>query len=183
VTNNEFLQFSIDENYVGEGAKENKDWRMFMAAETVNHPVVFITHNDAEAYCKYKGKRLPTEFEWEKAARGTEGFRYPWGNTWDANRTNTFELGFERTVAVGTYNDQSPFGVYDTMGNVQEWTDSEYKPYKGGKRDENAAPGMKVVRGLSYVYRGRMGSIFERTAYLPNYLSNFGFRCAKDEAP
>ena len=183
VTNGEFLDFSINESYVGEGAKEGSDWRIFLTPETINHPVVFITFNDAEAYCQSKGKRMPTEFEWEKAARGTEGFRYPWGGEWDETKSNTYELGFERTVEVGRYNDVSPYGVNDTMGNVQEWTSSEYKPYKNGKRDENAAAGMKVVRGLSYVYRGRMGSIYERTAYVPNYLSNFGFRCAKDAAP
>jgi iron(II)-dependent oxidoreductase len=180
VTNMEFMDFSIAENYVGEGAKENKDWRIFMRPETVDHPVVYITHNDAVAYCKYKGKRLPTEFEWEKAARGTEGTRYPWGNNWDANRTNTYELGFERTVAVGQYQDVSPYGVYDMMGNVQEWTSSEYKPYKGGRKDPNSTPGMRVLRGLSYFYRGRMGSIYERMAYVPNYIGTFGFRCAKD---
>ncbi len=180
VTNMEFMDFSIEENYAGEGAKEGKDWRLFMTAETANHPVVFVTYNDAVTYCKSKGKRLPTEFEWEKAARGTEGFRYPWGEEWDANRTNTYESGFEKQVAIGKFNDVSPYGVHDMMGNVQEWTSSEYKPYKGGKRDTNAAPGMKVVRGLSPNYRGRLGSIFERTAYLPNALFNFGFRCAKD---
>jgi formylglycine-generating enzyme required for sulfatase activity len=183
VTNEEYMDFSIEENYAGEGAKEGKDWRLFVTAETYYNPVVMITYKDAEAYCKYKGKRLPTEFEWEKAGRGTEGFRYPWGNEWDENRTNTFEAGFDKPVAVGRFNDVSPFGVHDMMGNVQEWTSSDYKPYKGGKSDPNAAGGMKVVRGLSYVYRGRMGSIYERTAYVPNYLSNFGFRCAKDAAP
>lgn len=183
VTNMEFMNFSIEENYVGEGAKENKDWRLFLTAETTNHPVVYITYSDAEVYCKSKGKRLPTEFEWEKAARGTEGSRYPWGDDWDANRTNTYELGFERTVAVGQYQDESPYGAYDMMGNVQEWTTSEYKPYKGGKKDPNAAPGMKVVRGLSYFYRGRLGSIYERMAFVPNYIGTFGFRCARDAEP
>ncbi|MBN2243529.1 MAG: SUMF1/EgtB/PvdO family nonheme iron enzyme [Acidobacteria bacterium] len=183
VTNNEFLEFSIAENYAGEGAKEGRDWRLFMTAETANNPVVMITYNDAETYCKSKGKKVPTEFEWEKAARGTEGFRYPWGNEWDEKRTNTYESGFEKPVAIGQFEDVSPYGVHDAMGNVQEWTASPYKPYKGGKRDPNAAEGMKVVRGLSYVYRGRMGSVYERTAYVPNYLSNFGFRCAKDATP
>ncbi|MBN2319285.1 MAG: SUMF1/EgtB/PvdO family nonheme iron enzyme [Acidobacteria bacterium] len=184
VTNMEFMDFSINENYAGEGAKEGKDWRIFYTLEKANVPVVFITFNDAATYCKSKGKRLPTEFEWEKAARGTEGFRYPWGNDWEENRTNTYESGYESPVSVGQFNDVSPYGVHDMMGNVQEWTTSPYLPYKGSKkRDANATEDMKVVRGLSYVYRGRMGSIFERTAYVPNYLSNFGFRCAKDAAP
>ncbi len=183
VTNSEFMDFSIEKNYAGEGAKEGKDWRLFVRPETYTHPVVFITNNDAEAYCKAKGKRLPTEFEWEKAARGTEGFRYPWGNDWDSKRTQTYEYGYEGTVEVGRFDDVSPYGVHDMMGNVQEWTSSEYKPYKGGKRDPNAAPGMKVVRGLSYFYRGRLGSIYERMAYVPNYLATFGFRCARDATP
>ena len=183
VTNMEFMDFSIKASYAGEGAKEGKDWRIFFTPDKANVPVVFITYNDAEAYCKANGKRLPTEFEWEKAGRGTEGFRYPWGNDWDASRTNTYESGYESPVAVGRFDDVSPFGVHDMMGNVQEWTSSKYLPYKGGKRDPNASEDMKVVRGLSYLYRGRLGSIFERTAYVPNYLSNFGFRCAKDATP
>ena len=184
VTNMEFMDFSIKANYAGEGAKEGKDWRIFFTPEKANVPVVFITYNDAEAYCKANGKRLPTEFEWEKAGRGTEGFRYPWGNDWDASKTNTYESGFESPVAIGKFvDDMSPFGVHDMMGNVQEWTSSKYLPYKGGKKDPNASEDMKVVRGLSYLYRGRLGSIYERTAYVPNYLSNFGFRCAKDATP
>ena len=183
VTNMEFMDFSIKENYAGEGAKEGKDWRIFFTPEKANVPVVFISYNDAEAYCKANGKRLPTEFEWEKAGRGTEGFRYPWGNEWDETRTNTYEAGYDGPVDIGKFNDVSPFGVHDMMGNVQEWTTSKYQPYKGGKKDPNATENMKVVRGLSYLYRGRLGSIFERTAYVPNYLSNFGFRCAKDATP
>lgn len=69
------------------------------------------------------------------------------------------------------------------MGNVQEWTSSNYQAYKGSKRDPNATKEMKAVRGLSYNYRGRLGSIFERTFYVPNFLADFGFRCAKDAAP
>jgi len=183
VTNMEFMDFSINENYAGEGAKEGKDWRIWYTPEKANVPVMYITYNDAEAYCKSKGKRLPTEFEWEKAGRGTEGWRYPWGNEWEENRAVTAELGYQNPVAVGKFDDVSPFGVHDMLGNVQEWTSSKYQPYKGGKKDPNATDNMKVVRGLCYLYYGKKGSIYERTAYVPNFLFNCGFRCAKDAEP
>jgi sulfatase modifying factor 1 len=185
VTNNEFMNFSIDENYQGEGVKENKDWRLFYTtADKANVPVVFVTWNDATAYCKSKGKRLPTEEEWEKAARGKEGFKYPWGNNWDESHSNTWEAGFEQPIAVGKMNDVSPYGVHDMLGNVQEWTASKYKPYKGNPTiDPNASQNMYALRGLSANYRGRIGSIYERMGAVPVSLFNFGFRCARDATP
>lgn len=185
VTNMEFLNFSIDNNYQAEGIKEGQDWHIFFSTtDKANVPVVFVTFNDAEAYCKAEGRRLPTEYEWEKAARGTEGYKYPWGNEWDGSRANTWESGYEAPIAVGSLNDVSPYGVVDMLGNVQEWTSTIYAPYKGNpKRDPNARKDMRVVRGLSFSYRGRLGSIYERSAYVPNALFNFGFRCARDATP
>ena len=184
VTNKQFLDFAIEKSYAGEGAKEGKDWRSFFTPTKALHPVVFITWNDAKAYCEGQGKRLPTEQEWEKAARGTDGFRYPWGQTWDTGKSNTYETGTRETADVGSSGDVSPFGVNDMLGNVQEWTASWYQPYKGNtKKDENFGQRFRVVRGASRVIYGARAHLWDRSAYLPNSLYDFGCRCAKDATP
>jgi sulfatase modifying factor 1 len=184
VTNAQFLDFSIKESYTGEGAKEGKDWRLFFTPDKGYFPVVYITWNDAEAYCKSVGKRLPTEEEWEKAARGPDGNIYPWGNEWIDNRSNTYESGPSKPVAVGQYDDVSYYGVHDMLGNVQEWTASWFSMYKGNpKKNPQAGKQLRVVRGLSAVYRAKLGHLWDRSAYPPEALFDFGCRCAKDASP
>jgi formylglycine-generating enzyme required for sulfatase activity len=184
VTNLQFQEFSVKTGYIGEGAKENKDWRLFATPDQALFPVQSITWNDANEYCKSVGRRLPTEEEWEKAARGTDGRRYPWGNEWDPNRTNTYEGSTKKPVAVGKSNDVSPFGVNDTLGNVQEWTSTWYNAYPGNpKEDSNYGKKFRVLRGLSVNHLAKRGHIWDRSAYLPGALYNFGFRCAKDATP
>jgi len=183
ITNMEFMDFTIETGYMGEDIG-GKNWRIFFtSADKANFPAV-LTWNDAEAYCEGTGKRLPSEQEWEKAARGTEGFLYPWGNEWETGRSNTYESGLREPTAIGLFNDISPYGVYDMFGNVQEWTSSEYKPYEGNtKKDPNARPGMLTVRGLGSRHMGRRAKLFERSAYPPSAIYDFGGRCAKDVAP
>ena len=179
VTNLEFMDFSITNSYTGEGAAKGSDWRLFGGVGKEYIPVVYITWKDAEEYCKSKGKRLPTEQEWEYAARGPNGNVYPWGNEWENGYANTNEAGRE-AMDVGSFNDISYFGVHDMLGNVQEWTASWYDSYPGGVKDSKYGKTLRVVRGLSPTYRGRAGNLWLRFAQPPSALFNFGCRCAKD---
>jgi formylglycine-generating enzyme required for sulfatase activity len=129
-----------------------------------DHPVVYVSWHDAIMYCQWLARvigrpyRLPSEAEWEKAARGTDGRILPWGNKWDASRCNTRESGTGDTTAVGTYpQGASPYGCLDMAGNVWEWTSSLYQDYpydpKDGRENLTAGSG-RVVRGGSF---GRSG--------------------------
>jgi formylglycine-generating enzyme required for sulfatase activity len=184
VTNFEFRDFSIKEKYAGEGVKSGKDWRALATFDKAKVPVVFITWGDADAYCKAAGKRLPTEEEWEAAARGPQGFRYPWGNDWIDGRSNTAEIGLLKQVDIGKYDDVSPFGVHDMLGNAREWTSTWFSSYPGNpKRDPMSGKQRRIVRGLSPNHKGKMAHLWDRDAMPPDYLGDPGFRCAKDATP
>lgn len=153
------------------------------------YPVTGISWDYANEYCKWRNQRLPTEAEWEKAARGANGLEYPWGNDWNVNKTNTGENNNSEDglAPVGSYpQDKSPYGAYDMGGNVMEWTSSWYERYPGSTMESKEfGKTLKVMRGsagsvghyaLSYFFRGAT-----RQATDPNMAGeDLGFRCAMD---
>ena len=152
-------------------------------------PVTGVSWHDADAFCRAQGQRLPTEAEWEKAARGTDGREFPWGNEWNPDAINAGDnTEWEDGIApVGTYpNSRSPYGVYDMAGNVWEWVADDYGPYPGNTAPKTEFPaGKKIVRGggggIGHYAISQFFRSAARQASDPNATSgDVGFRCARD---
>jgi serine/threonine protein kinase len=150
-----------------------------------DHPINCVDWNQANSYCQWAGKELPTEAQWEKAARGTDGRKYPWGNDWDASKA-CFHTG-NGTCAVGSYpQGASPYGVLDMAGNVWDWCRDWYdENYYANSPDHNpTGPGSgqyRVHRGGSWndTYTGVL-RVSDRDYNFPSFrYYNYGFRCIR----
>lgn len=183
--------------YIDKYEVSNKDYKKFTDAtsRTVpkhwvngmynaneeNCPVVNVSWDDADAYAKWAGKRLPTEEEWEKAARYTDARKYPWGNQWDETKCNSYNyLGKNSLKPVNSYPEgKSMYGCYNMGGNAWEWTSDWYKLVK--KDDSNLNQKYRIVKGGSWLKLGLMTRCPTREALPPGEgYADVGFRCIKD---
>jgi len=181
VTNHQFKEFIDAGGYNQDGfwSEQGRTWRnkekvtvpRFWEDKNWNqpeHPVVGISYYEAEAFARWAGKKLPTEHQWERAARGIDGREYPWKGEFDKEKCNTRESGIGKTTRVTRYpNGISPVGCYDMAGNVWEWTKS-----KEGS--------LRMLRGGSWGNLRYLARCADRLRYYPNCRDdNVGFRCVR----
>lgn len=184
VTNAQFKLFLDQSGYSPKWPRNFlKHWKKGKyPQEKGNHPVVWVSLEDAKAYAEWAGKRLPTEAEWQKAAQGTDSRDWPWGNLFDPDCANTDSKG---TRPVGSYpKGASPYGCMDMTGNVWEWTDSfqsdgshYYAWIRGGS--------YFFAKGSHWYMQGGPVTVYQRAKFLMmtpalNRCATIGFRCVKD---
>jgi len=177
ITNEQYAEFIKAAKY-----KPPTEWKNNNYPEKQEKfPVVGVNWEDASAFCKNAGKRLPSEEEWEFAARGTNNYLYPWGNDWKQGNANIDTQSF---AEVGKYKGVSPFGIYDLIGNAWEWTSSDFKAYPNGKLPDFFAGKMnlKTIRGGSFTEKKDFATTTNRIGWAATGAVNYdrtGFRCVK----
>lgn len=187
VTNNQYFAFVEATGHRNPGPPSRYAKRLSQLRGP-NQPIAYVSWYDADAYCRWRGKRLPTEAEWEKAMRGVDGWLWPWGNQSNRGAANLGgdEDGFEATAPVGSFSqDESVFGVYDGFGNLMEWVADWYveQAYRSTKLTHSSKTvdrgGYKTLRGAGYTSRGSDLRVTNRSFMVPDFRDeSIGFRCA-----
>ena len=185
VTNHQYMQF-VEATGHRKPGPPSRYARNMINLRAANQPVTYVSWSDAQAYCEWKGKRLPTESEWEKAMRGTDGRTWPWGERFEKTFANLGgrQDGFEFTSPVGSFpQDKSIFGVYDGTGNLMEWVNNWYveRLYLQTTESDSLrdAKTYKVLRGGGYTSQGVDLRITSRMFMVPDFRDEtIGFRCA-----
>jgi len=201
-------KITLDDFYIDKKEVSNGDYELFVEAtkrdapslwddktlNMPNQPVVGVDWTDADAYCRWRGSRLPTEAEWEKAARGTDGRSWPWGNVWDPTKDNHGKGsdgygydesdGWKYTAPVGTELGVSPYGVLNMAGNVYEWTADDFNTYPENDKYilEDSEQGFKTLRGGAYDDGISEQRASTRCGFRKDYKDvDVGFRCVQDK--
>lgn len=189
VTNHQYQQFVLATGHRKPGLP-SRYAKSGARVRGANQPIVYVSWDDAEEYCRWKGKRLPTEAEWEKAMRGADGRLWPWGNKEQPNGANWARVpdGSEVTARVGSFQaDKSPYGVMDGAGNVIEWVADWYDEtyYKRSPEQNPPSPEYgtyRVLRGGGYTTTGADVRITSRSKMMPDFRDEtIGFRCASSK--
>jgi formylglycine-generating enzyme required for sulfatase activity len=183
VTNEKYRKFVTTT-----GAKKPAGWRKPDFSEA-QQPVVGVSWKEAVTYCKWRGKRLPTEAEWEKAGRGKRPVKYPWGDSPPDSEKSNYNQEKMKTTPVGSYEKgKSDYGIYDLSGNVSEWVHDwhypEYYLYSPKENPQGPKKGKyKVIRGGNWRNNADYIDLTYRNATAPNVRNyTVGFRCVKTAA-
>ena len=183
VTNRQFAQFVEETGYKTQGNWSAPEGGYPEGANSDgDKPVVHVTFHDAKAFAKWAGGRLPTEAEWEKAARGTDGRSYPWGDTWDPSKCNNEGSGLTPVTTFENEGNVSPYGAVDMVGNAMEWVDggSPRRPgavlLKGGAWQNYRSPNKDVK-----LVDDPFGTVRATSEYPDSSYAGFGFRIVTDQ--
>jgi formylglycine-generating enzyme required for sulfatase activity len=175
-----YMEDMADPDFCGIVKKGEGEYAVVSGKEL--YPIVYVRPESAEAYAAWAGKRLPTEYEWEIAARGRNAYLYPWGNQPPEPELANFNHFVGHTTPIGSYErGKTPEGIYDLCGNVWELCAGMWDSYPWGRKIEGMPKGRQNMRGGSWVTPAdTIGSTYRSAMKYSGWAAMIGFRCAKN---